>query len=168
MLKRFFLASVVLSLCLGGVIDVAYSGHRFGGGLHYLRTVGDIKDDPEWDANAVGIIGSYQYAPGLLKLEFDLEWVPNYGGSESLIEPQAYLLIGGLIYGAGGIGIGYIDGGWQSNPFYALRLGGNLKLGSVGLDIFASYRFQSSKDLEGFDSSDFDAITFGAIVRFGK
>ena len=96
--RRIILTSVVLALCLGGAIDTAYSGHRFGGGLHYLRTVGEIKDAPEWDENAVGIIGSYQYAPGLLKLEFDLEWVPSYGGNESMIQPQGYLLIGGLIY----------------------------------------------------------------------
>lgn len=167
-MSRLIFGLVVISVCLGGIVDAVDAGHRFGGGLHYLRTVGDIKDDPNWDENAVGIIASYQYAPGLLKLELDLEWVPNYGGSESLIEPQAWLLVGGLIYGAGGIGIGYIDGGWQSNPWYGLRLGGNLKLGSIGLDIFASYRFQSSSDLEGFDSSDLDSVTFGAILRFGK
>jgi hypothetical protein len=167
-MSRWILGLVVISVCLGGVVDIAAAGHRFGGGLHYLLTVGDIKDHPEWDENAVGIIGSYQYAPGLLKLELDVEWVPSYGGNSSLIEPQAWLLIGGLIYGGGGIGIGYIESSWQDNPWYALRLGSNLKLGSLGLDIFASYRFQSTSDLEGFESSDLDAVTFGAILRFGK
>jgi hypothetical protein len=164
---------LVLAVCvflIGGVAEDALCGHRFGGGLHYLRTVGDIKDVPEWDPDAVGILGSYQFAPPLfLAFEFDVEWLPNYGGTdESLIEPQAWVLTSGLIYGGGGIGIGYINSDWQENPFYALRLGVNVVLLSLNVDVFATYRFQSTGELEGFGTKDLDTVTLGAVVRFGN
>jgi len=167
--------SLILFLALGvswvgSAVDEAQCGHRFGGGLHYLRTVGDIKDEPEWDPDAIGILASYQFSPPLLlTLEFDVEWLPNYGGTdESMIEPQAWVLIGGFLYGGGGIGIGYINSDWQENPFYALRAGVNLVLLSLNLDVFATYRFQSTGELEDFGTKDLDTITLGAVVRFGK
>ena len=143
----------------------AFAG--LGAGVHYLKTVGDIKDDPNWDKNAFGLIGSYQHGAGLLKLEGDVEWVNNYGGTDhSMIEPQAYALIGSHLYGGAGIGIGYIDNGWQDAPFYALRAGYVLGLSSLALDGFASYRFQKVDALQGLTSDDLDTVTFGLIARF--
>jgi hypothetical protein len=138
-----------------------------GVGVHYLKTVGDIKDSAGWDKNALGFIGSYQHGAGLLKLEGDVEWVNDYGGSDhSMIEPQAYALVGNHLYGGAGIGIGYIDDGWQDAPFYALRAGYALGLTSLTLDGFASYRFQNANALQGLTSEDLDTITFGLIARF--
>lgn len=163
------LLAISLAL-LGALVPPANAGHRVGGGLEYLRTLGDIKDDPtvpEFDENAFGFIASYQYATGLFKLEGDVEWILDYGGSDkSLIQPQAYALIGGLIYGGVGIGTGYFDGDWWSDPFYALRAGVDLALGGLDLDVFAVYRFQDTEMLEGMGKSDLDSITFGALVRF--
>ena len=138
-----------------------------GAGIHYLKTVGDIKDDSNWDKNALGFIGSFQHGAGLLKLEGDVEWVNDYGGTDhSMIEPQAYALVGNHLYGGAGIGIGYIDDSWQDSPFYALRAGYALGLTSLTLDGFASYRFQNTKALEGLTSDDLDTVTFGLIARF--
>jgi len=138
-----------------------------GAGVHYLKTVGDIKDSAGWDKNALGFIGSYQHGAGLLKLEGDVEWVNDYGGSDhSMIEPQAYALVGNHLYGGAGIGIGYIDDGWQDAPFYALRAGYALGLTSLTLDGFASYRFQYANALQGLISEDLDTFTFGLIARF--
>jgi hypothetical protein len=163
------LCLIIVSLLFAGVIGApAQAGHRLGGGVEYLKTLGDIKDTEEFDSNAFGFLGSYQYSAGLFKIEGDVEWVPDFGGSsKSLFQPQAYVLIGGLIYGGAGIGTGYIDGDWWSDPFYALRAGVDFTLGGLDLDAFALYRFQDVEYLEGFGKSDLDSITFGAVVRFG-
>ena len=158
----------VLATALTGTLaGTAQAQHRLGGGIQYLKTLGDIKDTPEFDSNAFGFLASYQYVTGLFKIEGDVEWVLDYGGSSnSLIQPQAYLLVGGLIYGGAGIGIGYIDGNWQSDPFYALRAGVEFTLFSLDLDGFALYRFQSTEVFENFGSQDLDSITFGVLARF--
>jgi len=163
----------VLLLVLLGVLGAASASHaqlglRVGGGIHYLRTIGDIKDDATFDENAINFLASVQLGAGLVKFEGDLEWVPDYGGSdESLWQPQAFVLVGNLIYGGGGIGWGYIDGEWFDEPFYALRVGVDFPLGGIHLDVNANYRFQSTKVFESVDTEDLDSITFGAIVRFG-
>ncbi len=164
------LATVMLiSIMLAGAFaPCTQAEHLLGGGVEYLKTLGDIKDEPEFDSNAFGIIGSYQYNGGLLKFEADVEWIPDFGGtSKSLIQPQAYALIGNLIYGGAGIGIGYFDGEWESNPFYALRAGVNLPIGGLILDVFGVYRFQEAEVIEHLGESDLDAITFCALIRFG-
>jgi hypothetical protein len=170
-MKRLLTSIVLASILvlMTGLFNRAECGHRFGGGIHYLKTLGDIKDVPEWDSNAIGFIGSYQYSAGLLKFEGDLEWVLDYGGSDkTLFQPQAWFILGGLIYGGIGIGGSYIDGDWLDNPFYGLRLGVDLAIGGIALDVFASYQWQSSTVFDEIDQTDLDSITFGAMVRFGK
>ena len=138
-----------------------------GGGIEYLRTLGDIKDEDEFDPNALGFIVSLLGDAGPIRLEGDLEWIPDFGGTgENLIQPQAYAMIGTLIYGGAGIGTGYFDGEWWEEPFYALRAGANLKLAGIDLDVFALYRFLDAEVLEELGESDLDSITFGAMIRF--
>lgn len=157
---------VTVLLMAGGMTDDAECQHRIGGGIHYLRTLGSIKDHPEWDSNAIGYMLSYQYVFGSIRLEGDLEWVPDYGGlNKTLFQPQAWLLLGKLIYLSAGIGGSYIDGDWFDNPFYGLRAGVNLTLIGVNFDGFTSYRFQSSNVFEDINEEDLDALTFGALVR---
>jgi len=166
-MKRFLVVLVLGCLLVCATYGESYCGHRIGGGLHYLRTLGDIQDVPEFDANSLGFLASYQYTFTLLKIEGDVEWIPDFGGSDkSLWVPQAWGLIGSMIYGGVGIGIGYIDGDWQDNPFYALRAGVDIGLGGLGLDVFASYQFQTTTVFEDFESDDLNSITFGAILRF--
>ncbi len=162
----FMLAVVVLAA--GGLFEGARSGeHQLGGGIHYLETLGDIKDVPEWDSSSLGWMISYRYKMTLIKIEADLEWIPDYGGSDkTLSQPQVWLIVGGLIYGAGGIGGSYIDGAWLDNPFYGLRAGADLTVAGLNLDLFAAYFFQSTQVFEDVDQKDLDSITFGAIVRF--
>jgi len=162
----FVLAVIVLSATLSA--SSADAGLRVGGGIHYLRTVGDLKDQEGFDENAISFLGSVKYGFGLLTLEGDLEYIHDYVGSELyMIQPQAYALVGGLIYGGAGIGIGNLEEfGWQ-DPFYALRAGVDFNLGPVDLDVFGSYRFQKADDLKTLGSDDLDAITFGALIFFG-
>ena len=168
-MKRIaLLAIAAATLMASGAVDTGQCGHRIGGGIHYLRTLGDIKDTPDWDENAVAILASYQYATdGIIHFEGDVEWVLDYAGSEDMIEPQAWLLLGRVIYASAGIGIGYFDGDWLDNPFYALRAGVDFDFGGLHLDAFATYRFQNSKVFDDVDQDDLNAITFGAVVRFG-
>jgi hypothetical protein len=164
--SKIFLVLVAEILASGIFTGAALAGHRLGGGIHYLRTLGDIKDNSEWDPNAVGFMASYQLTSPMLKLEGDLEWVLDYGGSDkTMFQPQAWLIVGNLIYVSGGMGGSYIDGDWLDNPFYGLRAGSNLTLMGINLDVFATYRFQSSEVFEDIDQKDVDALTFGAIVR---
>ena len=76
----------------------------------------------------------------------------------------------GMFYGGVGIGMGYLtgdDGGWASEPFYALRAGTQLGLAGFAVDAFASYRFQNASFVDGAEDADLDALTFAAQVKFG-
>ena len=158
---------VIAALCVLFAASTSQAEFRLGGGIHYVKTVGDIKDAPEFDSNAYNIVASAQMSIPLFKFEADVEWIDDYGGSgNSLLLPQAFVLIGGLFYGGVGIGTGYIDGTWFDGPFYALRVGVDIPLGPVGLDINANYRFVNTAAFEEVGSEDLDSITFGAIVRF--
>jgi hypothetical protein len=159
---------MIIALSVGCLAGKADAGMRLGAGIHYLRTVGDLKDTPGFDKDDLSFLVSLKYGLGLIKVEGDIEFLPDYVGSDLLmIEPQAYALIGNLIYGGVGIGVGHLeDFGWQ-DPFYALRAGVDLDLGPIGLDAFASYRFQKAKDLATLESDDLNAVTLGAIFTFG-
>ena len=166
-MKRYVTVAVFAVVLATLSLTVPAAAGSLGAGIHYLKTVGDIKDSAGWDKNALGFIGSYQHGAGLVKLEGDVEYINDYGGSDhSMIEPQAYALVGNSLYAGAGIGIGYIDDGWQDAPFYALRAGYALGLTSLKLDGFASYRFQNANALQGLDSEDLDTVTFGVIARF--
>lgn len=167
-MHRVLVVLSVFVILSAGVIGDAHADFRFGGGIHYLRTVGDLKDADGFDENAIGFLGSAKFSSPMITVEGDLEFIPDYHGNDELmIQPQAYVFVGNVIYGGVGIGVGHLgDFGWQ-DPFYALRAGVDLSLDGVQLDVFASYRFQKSDDLSGLGSDDLDAITFGAIVFFG-
>jgi hypothetical protein len=146
----------------------AMAESRFGGGLHYLRNLGDIEDNG-FDANSFSILGSYQHAGPMLKLEADVEYVFDvFGTDEGAWLPQAYVLVGNLIYGGAGIGISYFGDDWADRPFYNLRAGVDIPLTGMYLDVYATYLFWSGDDLEDLTGDDFDSVTFAAVLRFGK
>jgi hypothetical protein len=161
--KRILLTLMIVLIPLGFVGTTATDAEAgFGIGLHYLATLGDIKDNDDFDSSNFSVLGAYSLGAGLINFEVDLEWMPNYVGNYDMIQPSAYAFVGGFIYGGVGIGIGYINSQWQSDPFYALRAGVKLAF----LDIFASYRFQKWSDLEGLESDDLNSVTFGAMLKF--
>jgi hypothetical protein len=165
-MKRSMIA-IIVALCVLFTASASHAMFSLGAGIHYMKTVGDIKDAPTFDENAYNLVASGQLVRGLFKFEADVEWVPDYGGSdESLLMPQALVLFGGMIYGGAGIGSGYIDGEWFDKPFYSLRLGVDIPLGPVGVDINANYRFMDTSVFESADEEDLDSVTFGAIIRF--
>ena len=141
---------------------------KLGVGLHYLHNLGDIKNEnlSDLEKDSFGVIGSYQFSPGVFKIEGDVEYIFNYlGTDEAMWEPSAWGLTSGMLYGGAGIGIGYRDGDWQKNPWYALRAGLDMPLTMFDLDAYATYRFQSAGDL-GDVVDDLDSLTFAAVIRF--
>ncbi|HET9326134.1 MAG TPA: hypothetical protein VFQ05_05110 [Candidatus Eisenbacteria bacterium] len=161
---------VTLTLCallMGiGVTTAGAVGGSFGAGLHYLRNLGDIKA-AGFDQNSYSLVGAYKYDAGLLKVEGTVDYIFDYVGTgEPMWEPAGWGLVGNMIYGGAGIGIGYTDGDWQKNPFYALRAGVALPLGDLGLDVFGTYRFQTDAELKELTGEDLDSVTFCALVRF--
>jgi len=145
------------------------AGTSIGGGLHYLRNIGDIDKDESLDLSkdSFGLIGSLKKNFGMLSLDTQVEYIFNYAGTdEGMVIPAAYLLAGNFIYGGAGIGIGHINGEWQSDPFYALRAGVNLPLGGLSLDAYGTYLFWSDDDLKSLTGEDLDSVTLAAVIRF--
>lgn len=139
---------------------------RVGGGALYWVAVDDV-DEQDFDDKGLSWFASVQVAPiPLIKLEFDVEMLPKHfmGAPERIWAPQAYVVVGGFVYAAAGIGKYYSDGEWADDPFYALRAGFDIPLGPISLDLNANYRFEGK-----FKSSDVksDTIFLGAAVRYG-
>jgi hypothetical protein len=173
-MRRFVILAFALVALIGAPGEAsAVLGHSFGIGLHYLRNISELDEDLDdgeggFDQNSFGLIGSYQFGMPLVTLEGNVEYVMDYVGSDhGLIEPSAYVLTSGLLYLGAGIGIGYIDGDWQSDPFYALRGGVNFGLAGLALDVYASYRFQQDEEIEDLTGEDLDSLTLAAVFRFG-
>jgi hypothetical protein len=165
--RRLFALPVLLALFAAP----AFAGENvLGFGIHYWRTVDDIKDDGFGDIDSKGTSGvvSYQYFPGgPIGIELDLEYFDKgfSGSTEAAYAPQFYLVFGHRFYLATGIGMTYSDGleDSPSDPFYAGRLGVNvLLLPGVGLDLNANYR---SNTYKGLRDAETDTVTLGAILR---
>ncbi len=142
--------------------------HRLGGGVNYWRSIDDLKgDDFKFDNSGFGFIGSYQYWGGLLGVEVDVELLPDMF-DETVVAPQAYLLLGRAIYAGIGIGTTYIDGEFADEPFYALRGGFCLELlPRLYADLYATYRFNDGVDVkDAVDDIDTDTLFLGAMARF--
>ena len=165
-----FVATLLVALTLSITIVESASAARLGAGLHYLRAVSDIDPDGEFDKNDFAIFGTYTVSGALINIEGNLEVVPDYLGSDNvLFQPAAYGLLDlGLLYGGVGIGIGYLDGDWASQPFFALRGGAELELGGLALDAFLSYRFQNADFGDAVRDLDLDTLTLAAQIKFGE
>ena len=151
----------------------ANAGGSIGGGIHYLRNLGDITDNGinDLSQDSFSLIGSYQYDLMRFKLEGDVEYIFDYVGTgHPMWEPSAWGLLGlGALplYAGAGIGIGYTDNEWQQNPFYALRAGVVLPLAQFKVDLYGTYRFQSDTELKNTTGEDLDSVTFAGVLRFG-
>ncbi len=139
--------------------------HRLGGGVNYWVAVDDV-DVSDVDDDGFSYLASYQYWPGLIGLELDLEILPDKYG-ETAVAPQAFLLVGRSLYAGAGVGLEYRDSDFADEPFFALRAGFNLEiLPGLYWDIYGTYRFNDSADLDD-DATDIDSDTvfLGTIIR---
>jgi hypothetical protein len=154
----------------GAAARPAAAESSFGFGVHAWRTVKDLRSQGFGNIRRSGVsyLVSYQYIPGpLVKLELDGEYFDKgFGGSTHYaISPQAYVLVGGLVYGGLGIGTTYSRDFSHnfSSPFYAARAGLDLHLlPYLHLDVNANYRFNAWHELKGANTG---TITLGALAR---
>lgn len=164
-------AVLILALSLAHPATAVAGEHRLGLGAHFWRTVDDLPDDGFDDIEDDGLawVVSYQYIPAsLIKFELDLEYYDGgfAGSPDSSLTPIAFVMVGGTLYGALGVGLTYSSGFVDdvSDPFFAARVGYVLTvLPGVRVDINANYRAGAFNEL---DEADTDAITLGAILRF--
>ncbi len=173
MTKKAPIAALVLAvLGWAAAARPAAADSSIGFGLHAWRTVDDLRSEGFSGIRRSGVsyLLSYQYSPGaLIKFELDGEYfAKGFGGSTHYaIAPQAFVLVGGFIYG--GIGIGTIYSKDFSNdfssPFYAARAGLNLHLlPRFDLDVNANYHFHAFNELRGINTG---TVTLGAVARIG-
>ena len=159
---------MILAVCLAATVISVQAGedNRLGVGAHYWTTVDGIDVD-NVDENGFSWMASYQHWSSLLGFEADIEWFQSgfAGENKDVYAPQAYLLVGGTLYGAVGIGAYYSDGSWGDKPFYTFRAGLNFELiPGLYLDVNGNYRFQDWSGLEASDM-DSDTIILGAAAR---
>ena len=167
--KRWLLAVAIIGLFASAPGARAESTHRLGVGANYWTMLDDIDVD-DIDKNGFSGLVTYQYKPAaLLKLEADLEVFPEgFQGIDNVAcAPEAYLVLGSVIYGAAGIGILYADGDFDSNPFYALRAGLDLEIiPRFHLDLNVNYRFAEATHLRDVARDiDADTLMLGAALR---
>jgi hypothetical protein len=144
--------------------------NTLGAGIHYWRTVDELRDDGVGDIDSKGTSGvlSYQHFPGgLLGWEIDLEYFDKgfSGSTDEAYAPQIYLVLGHHFYAAAGVGVTYSSGLEKSpsDPFYAGRVGISLLLlPSLSLDVNANYRANTFK---GLGDAASDTVTLGALLR---
>ncbi|MDZ4199768.1 MAG: hypothetical protein U1E27_10860 [Kiritimatiellia bacterium] len=167
-MKRILLWTAVLALTLafGWMPARASEGnHRFGLAATYWVALDDI-DVNDLDDNGLTLALSFQYRPSLVGLELALELLPDRFG-EDAVAPQAYFILGRTLYAAAGVGIVYRDGDFADDPFFAFRAGFDFEIfPAIYLDLFASYRFNDTTDLEDEgEKIDTDTVFLGAAVR---
>ncbi|MCH9650013.1 MAG: hypothetical protein K0U98_17385 [Deltaproteobacteria bacterium] len=170
------LGSLLLSALFLLPTSVAQAGeHSLGLGVEYWKTVDGFPDSGTFDnldEDGQSFLLSYQYKPaGLIRFELDLEYFDSgfAGSSDTAVAPQAFVLVGaGGLYGGIGIGVTISDGLSDdiSDPFYMGRVGFQFSLlGTLKLDLHATYRFDAFSELEGISFSS-DTYTLGAAARF--
>jgi len=163
----FALACMVAAPCATrGASDTL---HYLGIGVQYWQTVEDIKLT-DVDEDGFSWILTYQMKPArLLKVEVDLEMMPDdYAGSDdTVVAPQAYILLGTGIYAGLGAGFYLADGKIEEDPFLALRAGLCSELfPSLFIDFSANYRFDQWSDLNNSGTDvDTDTVTLGFAAR---
>ncbi|MDD5523084.1 MAG: hypothetical protein PHI84_19880 [Kiritimatiellae bacterium] len=169
MRRRKMAIVLCASLLIGGATCHAEGNHRFGVGANYWTAVKNI-DVHDIDEDGMSWLATYQYASGSpLSLEANLEvFKEGFAGSpKNVYAPQAFVLVGCNLYAGAGIGIYYSDDEFADKPFYAVKVGLDLKLlPSLYLDINANYRFNKWKNIsELADEIDSDTIILGAALR---
>jgi hypothetical protein len=164
------IVATMLILASAAAARPAAADSSLGFGLHSWRTVKDLRHEGFGNIRRSGVsyLLSYQYSPGaLLKFELDAEYFDKgFGGSTHYaIAPQAFVLVGGFVYG--GVGIGTIYSKDFSNnfssPFYAARVGLDLHLlPRFSVDVNANYHFHAWNELKGVSTG---TVTLGALAR---
>jgi len=138
---------------------------RIGAGANYWVSIESIHET-DFDTSGLSGFVTFQYVPNsIVKLEVDIELLPKgfLGSSQTVFQPQMYVLLGNFIYGGVGVGMYYTDGSFSSDPFFALKGGIDIPFGPVHLDISGNYRFEGTLKTRDVSS---DTVFLGAAVRY--
>ena len=166
-----------LALLLGAALAATpaeAAERRLGIGIHYWETFDGLPSSSgleDIEDSGQSLVLSYQSGSRFLfRYQIDLEYFDDgfSGSTEAAVAPQFFLVAGGTVYGAVGLGVTISDGldDDVSDPFYMARVGLDIGiLGAVDLDINATYRFEDWDALEDLDL-DTDGYTLGAVARF--
>jgi hypothetical protein len=170
---KWKISSIMVLGCLMLVDPAAGEGNlRIGGGVHYWRTIDDLRaDDFAIENDGFSYLGSVQFLFNeWVKIEGDLEYFPDDFGAagQEVWSPQGLFLLGSGLYGGLGVGTFYTDGDFGEDPFFLLRVGFDLEvLPSLRLDFNANYQFTNFDSISQIDENvDTDTITLGAMFRF--
>ena len=166
-MKKTIMVVIVLMGVWGFIIPAFAGDHRIGLGGHYWKSVDDI-DVSDIDEDGIAMVVSYQYKPTLIGLQLDLEIADEQltGLDETVYSPQAFLIVGGLVYAGLGIGTHYVDGDFVDEAFYALKAGLDFELlPRIHLDINANYRFENWDKDAVEEDIDTDTVTLGLVGR---
>lgn len=165
-MKKIIVVMMMLGVAAAWIPARAEDGdHRFGGGVNYWRALDDIKLG-DIDEDGLSYFISYQYRPSLVGFQFDFELLPDLYGEDALA-PAAYVVVGGGLYLAAGIGMVNRDSEWADDPFLALKTGLDLELlPAIHLDLGLSYRFDSKTKLDSaVKDIDTDTLFMGLAAR---
>ena len=111
---------MLVALLMSTTLTFAQNGgHRFGVGANYWVAIDDVEVD-DIDDNGLSYLLTYQYRPSLIGFQLDVEMLPDLLG-EDAFAPAAYVVVGGGLYAAAGVGIVNYDGDWADDPFFALK-----------------------------------------------
>lgn len=169
MRTRGIMAAMVIGMLVAVTGVQAADDSRVGVGVNYWRVLDDL-DHSTMDKGGMSWLLTYQHrVASLLRLEADLEvYADDFMGiDDTILAPQAYLVLGMGLYGAFGVGILYADGDFADDVFYALR--GGLELETFPrwyLDLNVNYRFAEGPSLNDVTHDiDGDTLTLGAAFR---
>lgn len=160
-MNRIAITAALLALAFAPAADAAE--HRLGLGLHYWSTIDSVGDLEGIEDEGSSWLVTYQLKPaGFFKLELDVEVFDEgfAGSTDTSFAPQAFVLVGGFVYGGVGAGVTVSDGLQDnvSDPFFMVKLGLDFTvLPRVHLDVGAIYRFD---DWEAVEEVDFDSDTY--------
>ncbi len=164
-LLAILFGATALSAQTATVTRQGSNDHRIGVGVNYWVSLNDIDVD-DIDDNGFSYLLSYQYRPGFFGVELVGEYFPDRFGDNAWA-PEAYVVVGEGLYGAAGIGIVNSGGSFEDEPFYALKVGFDVKvIANLNLDISANYRFNDTAELDDDDTKiDSDTVFLGATLR---
>lgn len=155
------------AVALVGMLPLTAQALQVGGGVHYFKTIDEL-DGPFAEDGLTPVISIKGDLGVLLHPQLDVElFDEGYAGStDGVLAPQAFLLLGGALYGGLGVGTLISDGEF-GDPFFVVRAGFDLALlPGLHLDLNANYHFAEWEQINEIDEdADSDTITLGAALR---
>ena len=169
MMKKLMVGLAVVWFAFGAISPAGALENRFGLGANYWHAIetplGDFTQDTySW-------LASYQLCPSeIFRIEANLEMFPDgiLGVGGTAYAPEAFLILGRVLYAGVGIGIFYQDSltgdDWAQDPFYMARVGVDLPIIQDRLYLDLNGRYQ----LMYWDAQEVDAdiITLGGALRY--